>query len=56
MTTKSNQQSGTAIGNYTLVEFSGIDKGLHTIQVMYRKNSSTNSGTDQGYLLIPKNQ
>lgn len=28
----------------------------HTIQVMYRKDSSGNSGTDQGYLLIPKEQ
>ena len=56
ITTYANQQSGTAIGNYTLVEFSGIDSGLHTIQVMYRKNSSINSGTDQGYLIIPKEQ
>ena len=56
MTTSSNQQSGTAIGNYTLVEFSGIDSGIHTIQVMYRKDSSGAIGTDQGYLLIPKNQ
>ena len=55
-TSSGNQQSGTAIGNYTLVEYSGIDKGLHTIQVMYRKDGYTNSGKDQGYLLIPKNQ
>ena len=55
-TTKSKQQSGTAITNYTLVEFNGIDGNEHTIQVMYRKDSSGNNGTDQGYLLIPKDQ
>ena len=54
MTTSGNQQSGTAIGNYTKVEFTNIDGGLHTIQVMYRKDGSVNNGTDQGYLLIPK--
>jgi hypothetical protein len=56
MTANGNQQSGTAITNYTLVEFSGIDDGEHTIQVLYRKDYSDKSGTDQGYLLIPKNQ
>lgn len=56
MTTKSNQKSGTTISDYTLVEFTGIDGGEHRISVMYRKDSSSASGTDQGYLLIPKNQ
>jgi hypothetical protein len=56
ITTKGNQQSGTAITNYTLVEFSDIDDVEHTIQVMYRKDSSNNSGDDRGYLLIPKEQ
>ena len=56
MTTSGKATSSTNITNYTLVEFSGIDGGEHTIQVMYRKDSSSASGTDQGYLLIPKNQ
>ena len=56
MTTQNNQQSGTAIGNFTLVEFTNIDGGTHTIQVMYRKDGSASSGDDRGYLLIPKNQ
>ena len=55
-TTYYNATSSTIINNYTLVEFSGIDGNEHTIQVMYRKDSSGNSGKDQGYLLIPKNQ
>jgi hypothetical protein len=56
MTTQSNSQSGTAISNYKLVEFTGIDGGEHRITVMYRKDGSVNNGTDQGYVLIPKNQ
>jgi hypothetical protein len=54
--TRSNQQSGTAIGNYTLVEFTGIDKEERTITIVYRKDSSQYGGTDRGYVLIPKNQ
>ena len=56
MTTEGNSQGGSAITNYTLVEFSGIGGGVHTIQVMYRKDSGGASGNDQGYLLIPKDQ
>ena len=56
MTTKGNSQSSTVIGNYTKVEFTNIDGGLHTIQVMYKKDYSASSGNDSGYLLIPKNQ
>ena len=56
MTTYNKATSSTNITNYTLVEFSDIDGSLHTIQVMYRKDGSATSGTDQGYLLIPKNQ
>lgn len=52
--TRSNQQSGTAIGNYTLVEFTGISSGEHTITVVYRKDSSVNNGDDRGYVLIYK--
>ena len=52
--TRGNQQSGTAISNYTLVEFTGIDGGEHRISVIYRKDGSSNSGDDKGYLLIAK--
>lgn len=54
--TRGNQQSGTAISNYTLVSFEGIDGGEHRITVLYRKDGSVNNGDDKGYLLIPKNQ
>ena len=54
--TRGNQQSGTALSNYTLVEFTNIDGGAHTIQIIYRKDSSVNNGDDCGYVLIPKNQ
>ena len=56
MTTSGIQDSGTAISNYTLVEYTGIDGGEHRISVMYQKDGSASSGTDQGYVLIPKNQ
>ena len=54
--TRGNQKSGTAISDYTLVEFTGIDGGAHRITVVYRKDSGNNSGADQGYVLIPKEQ
>ena len=54
--TRGNQQSGTAISNYTLVEFTGIDGGSHRITVVYRKDGSTHSGNGRGYVLIPKGQ
>lgn len=54
--TRGNQKSGTAISNYTLVEFTNINEGSHRISVIYRKDGSTNSGDDRGYVLIPKNQ
>ena len=50
--TRGKQQSGTALNNYTLVEFTGIDKGEHRITIVYRKNSSSNSGNDRGYVLV----
>ena len=56
MTTSGKQNNGTAISNYTLVEFNDIDCNAHRITVMYRKDSSTSSGNDQGFLLIPINQ
>lgn len=54
--THNNQQSGTEISNYTLVEFTGIDQGNHTITIIYRKDAATNEGNDRGYILIPKQQ
>jgi len=51
--TRGNQQSGTALSNYTKVTYSGIDGGEHTITVVYRKDSSVNSNDDRGYLLVP---
>ena len=54
--TRGNQKSGTAISDYTLVEFTGIDGGEHRIMVVYRKDSSANNGDDRGYVLIPKEQ
>lgn len=54
--TRGKQNGSTAISGYTLVEFIGIDSGEHRITVVYRKDSSSASGTDQGYVLIPKEQ
>ena len=54
--TSGNQNSGTSISDYTLVEYTGLDGGEHRITVVYRKDSSSASGDDRGYLLIPKNQ
>ena len=54
--TRGNQQSGTALSNYTLVEFTGISSGEHTITIVYRKDGSVNSGDDRGYVLINKIQ
>jgi hypothetical protein len=54
--TRGNQQSGTALSNYTLVEFTNIPSGSHRIQIIYRKDGSQNSNDDRGYVLIPRNQ
>jgi hypothetical protein len=54
--TRGNQSSDTSINGYTLVEYSNIDEGEHTITIGYRKDDSGDSGDDRGYLLIPKNQ
>jgi hypothetical protein len=52
--TRGNQQSGTALSNYTKVTYSGIDGGSHRIIVVYRKDGSAHSGDDRGYILVPK--
>ena len=54
--TQSSQNSNTSLSSYKLVTFTGIDKGPHRITIGYRKDSSDNSGSDQGYVLIPKKQ
>ena len=54
--TRGNQQSGTALSNYTLVEFTNIDGGSHTIQIIYRKDSSVDNNDDRGYVIIPREQ
>ena len=54
--TRGNQQSGTTISNYTKVTYSNISSGTHRITIVYRKDTSQHSGTDRGYVLIPKNQ
>ena len=54
--TRGNQQSGTALSSYTLVEFTGITSGEHTITVVYRKDGGVNNGDDRGYVLIEKTQ
>ena len=54
--TRGKQSSTTSISGYTLVEFTEIPEGKHRITVLYRKDSSGNSGDDRGYVLIPKEQ
>lgn len=54
--TYGNTNSDVTLDGYTLVEFTNIPSGVHTITVGYRKDSSDSSGTDKGYVLIPKYQ
>ena len=42
--------------NYKLVKFNNIDGGEHRITIVYRKDSSVDSGDDRGYVLIPIDQ
>lgn len=55
-TTKDKPNSNTDIGAYQQVRFTNIPSGKHTIYIRYRKDGSANSGTDRGYVLIPKYQ
>lgn len=55
-TTKDKPNSNTGIGAYQQVTFTNIPAGKHTIYIRYTKDSSANSGTDRGYVLIPKYQ
>lgn len=55
--TRGSQNTGTAISNYKTVVYTGLDKNTsYRLTVVYRKDSSQHSGTDRGYVLIPKNQ
>lgn len=54
--TKGASSSGYLISNYTKIEYEGIDKGKHCIEIIYRKDDSDNGGANRGYVLIPKNQ
>ena len=51
--TRSNQNSSSALTGYTKVEYSGLKQNDY-IYIVYRKDGSTDSGTDTGYLLIPE--
>lgn len=53
--TRAKQNSGQTISSYTPVDYE-LDGGEHFITIVYRKDSSANSGNDQGYVLIPKEQ
>lgn len=55
-TTYSKPNSNTDIAAYQQVTFTNIPSGKHTIYIRYRKDGSANSGTDRGYVLIPKYQ
>lgn len=54
--TRSNQQSGSTISSYTLVEYNDIDDQEHIITIVYRKDGVGSKGKDQGFVLIPKEQ
>ncbi len=51
--TRSNQNSSSALAGYTKVEYYGLKQNDY-IYIVYRKDGSTDSGTDTGYLLIPE--
>lgn len=52
-TTKGKQNSGQNIGSYTRVHYTNLT-GDDRITITYRKDSSDDSGNDQGYVLIGK--
>ena len=53
--TRTTQNSGTDFYSYTPVRYENIGGGVHTITIVYRKDSSTNYYDDRGYVLIDKN-
>ena len=52
--TRGEATAGTDLPNYKEVTFNGLTTAKHTITIVYRKDSSGDSGTDAGYVLIPK--
>lgn len=53
--TRGKSQSGTSLSSYTEVVFSNIDGEDHRITVLYRKDGSSHSYDDKGYVLFPTN-
>ena len=51
--TRAHQKSGTTLSNYTAVTYTGL-KDNDIIYIVFTKDSSTASGDDRGYVLIPK--
>lgn len=51
--TKGNQQSGTALSNYTAVSYTIPNNSSHFIDIAFVKDGSGNNGDDRGYVLIP---
>ena len=51
--TRGKQNSGTALSNYTAVNYTGLS-GTDIIYIVFRKDGSGASGDDRGYVLIPK--
>ena len=51
--TKSKQNSGTALSNYTAVNYTGLT-GNDTIYIVFIKDSSGDNGDDRGFVLIPQ--
>ena len=55
--TKGKQSSDQSINGYQKVTYTNLDPGVaNTITIKYTKDSSQHSGTDRGYLLIPRHQ
>lgn len=52
--TRGNQKSGQTLSDYTQCEIQ-TDGGSHFVDVVYRKDSSADSGNDRGYVLIKGN-
>ena len=51
--TRSKQNSGTALSNYTAVNYTGLT-GDDTIYIVFVKDGSGNNGDDRGFVLIPQ--
>ena len=51
--TKGNQNSGTTLSAYTAVTYTGL-KDNDIIYIIFRKDGSSASGDDRGFVLIPK--